>query len=101
MIYKLLDEPDIKAVSRGMRKFIPTDNVIREGEKEGHKHEVTGQGMLFQAEGASPDDDRVIEAKGDTKIIHPEHPAIELPKGTYGVKIQKEFDGKEEKKARD
>lgn len=63
------------------------NNVIREGEKSGHMHEVVnGQLYMF------PDGNMVIDAgKGGAEIKHPEHTTIKLPEGKHAVKIQETY----------
>jgi len=73
------------------------DNVIREGEKSGHKHEVKGDGQL------SMFGDQMILDVGDkgAEVVHPEHDPIKFKKGRYKVGIQREFDGMKQRKAKD
>ena len=72
-------------------KVIPS-GVIREGEKEGHEHLLTGG----QATLALFDDkeEGTLKVDKQTTLIHPEHDPIKLPKGDYVVKVQKEATGK-------
>jgi hypothetical protein len=83
---------------RPWQKGIPVpENVIREGEKSGHKHEVKGDAQL-----AMFGDQMVIEVgpKGG-EIVHPEHEPIKLEPGKYEVKEQREFDGVKPRKTKD
>ena len=68
-------------------------NVIREGEKSGHKHEIKGDGQLNLF-----GDQMVVDVgpKG-AELVHPEHGAIKLAQGRYKANIQREFDGNERK----
>lgn len=74
------------------------DNVIREGEQNGHEHKVEGNGQLSMfpnSESESPPEEGIIEVgKEGAKITHPEHKDIDLKPGTYAVKTQKEAKGK-------
>ena len=81
---------------RGYRQ-VP-DNVIIEGELAGHKHEVVN-GKLYD----HPDkkDIMILEAGENCVIKHPEHKPISMPKGTYEIKIQREFDGSKAKSVKD
>lgn len=68
------------------------DGVIREGEKEGHKHTVEGGDVQLSLFG---DGEYGTLKLGDkATVTHPEHKNIKLPKGDYVVKVQKEATGK-------
>ena len=72
------------------------DGAIREGEKEGHIHQVVSddaQLTLF-GEDVKKADTGVLSVKDMARIEHPEHKEIKLPKGEYVVKVQKEAVGK-------
>ncbi len=65
-------------------------NVIREGEKSGHKHEVKGDGqiVLFPDTG-----DMVVEVgKKGASVTHPEHKPVNLKEGNHAIQVQKEYD---------
>jgi hypothetical protein len=81
--------------SSGLKPMIVKSGVIREGEKEGHEHKLKGQAQLTLF-GDDPKfaDTGAIKVEGRTKLTHPEHDPINLPKGEYVVKIQKEAVGK-------
>ena len=85
------------------------DNVIREGEVTGHKHEVVGdalmyegnrlsQGRLYSWENDSkteltfPKGDMFLDANDNIVIKHPEHNDLKLDKGQYIIRIQREYD---------
>ena len=72
-------------------KHIPT-GVIREGEKAGHEHKVTGG--QTQLDLSLEGDEGSLSVKKEAEITHPEHDPIKLPKGEYVVKVQKEATGK-------
>jgi hypothetical protein len=97
----------------GMKRVRVVDGVIREGEKEGHLHQLDKKAQLdlFGTPiNSTVAEDGVVEAKGndvrgaDTGVIqvlkdtarltHPEHKPIDLPKGEYVMKVQKEAVGK-------
>ena len=100
LIFKLKDKtlrphPNAKRIA---------DNVIREGEGEGHKHQVVGDAQLSMFPNTmapTPGEEQeqlsqgVLEvgAAGAT-VEHPEHGAIKLPKGNYIVQTQKEAVGR-------
>jgi hypothetical protein len=69
------------------------ENVIREGEKSGHKHQIKGDGQLKLF------GDQMVVDVGDkgAVLVHPEHAPIKLSKGRYKANIQREFDGNERK----
>ena len=72
------------------------NNVIREGEQSGHKHEVKGDGQLV----LFPDTgDMVVEVgkKGAT-VTHPEHKPVHLKEGNHAIQVQKEYDPKKNSK---
>lgn len=75
-----------------------SDNVIIEGEKTGHKHEVIN-GKLYQ----HPDkkDVMILEAGEGCIVKHPEHKEIAMPKGVYEIKIQREYDDGKARKVKD
>ena len=71
------------------------NNIIREGEQSGHKHEVTGDGQLV----LFPAGDMAVKVgKKGAVVTHPEHKPVKLPEGTHAVKIQKEYDPKKDSK---
>jgi len=71
------------------------DNVIIEGEKSGHKHEVKN-GKLY-----SKGDAMYLQAQDNCEIVHPEHASIKMPKGLYEIRIQKEMQEGEARKVKD
>jgi hypothetical protein len=71
------------------------DGAIREGEKEGHIHQVEGGQLTLFGDDPKKADLGVINVlKQAARVEHPEHDPIKLPKGDYVVKIQKEATGK-------
>ncbi|MDX9789005.1 MAG: hypothetical protein RBT11_19680 [Desulfobacterales bacterium] len=82
----------------GRKKLDPVpvpENVIREGEKSGHKHAVSGQAQLSMFGDPNQGTDRMVIEVGKEggEITHPEHGPIKLSEGKYEVKIQQEFEG--------
>ena len=83
-----------------------SSNVLREGEATGHKHEVLTQtpdavrvlepisqfirGLTMMA--AIGMEDRMLVATKPMEIVHPEHKPLTLPRGSYLVIIQREYD---------
>lgn len=87
LIFKVKEKPR----PNSLFKRIST-GVIREGEKAGHEHKVTGGQTQLDL---SPDgDEGTLSVKKEAEITHPEHDPIKLPKGEYVVKVQKEATGK-------
>ena len=68
------------------------NGVIREGEKEGHEHKVEGGSAQLSLFGDG--ETGTLKVDKATTITHPEHNSINLPKGEYVVKVQKEATGK-------
>ena len=62
------------------------DNIIIEGEMTGHFHKCEN-GKLYEK-----GDKLIIEAEKGCILTHPEHASIPLPKGTYEINIQVEYD---------
>jgi hypothetical protein len=73
---------------------------IREGELTGHKHEIVGNAELWKIENFR-NDDMILTADKDIKIVHPEHKTLDLPKGIYRIRIQREYDELRERLIRD
>jgi hypothetical protein len=83
-----------------------SDNVIREGEATGHKHEVIEQTpgmatMLAPSRQFLPGlpnmdrigaEDRMLTVKQPVEVVHPEHRPVSLPVGIYLIIIQREYD---------
>lgn len=72
------------------------DGAIREGEKEGHIHQVVGgdsQLTLFGDDVKKADTGVLSVLKDAARVEHPEHKSLKLPKGEYVVKVQKEATG--------
>lgn len=90
-------------------------NVLREGEATGHKHEVLpqtqGAATLLAPErqviGGLPDmdfvgnEDRLLVAEEPVQVVHPEHKPLRLPKGSYLVVVQREYDEVRARRIRD
>jgi len=80
-----ITKPSKKKVSDYGFKHKPSGIVI-EGEITGHLHAVIN-GKLFEK-----GDKLIVQADKGCLLTHPEHDNIPLPKGTYEVKIQEEYD---------
>jgi hypothetical protein len=82
-----------------------SSGVIREGEKEGHEHKITGKEVQLtmfpesttSAPGETEDQPSagIIDIKENgAKVTHPEHGSLPLKKGKHVVLTQKESAGK-------
>jgi len=90
-------------------------NVLREGEATGHKHEVITEtpGTATLLAPASTilrglpnmdligNEDRMLVAEEPVEVVHPEHRPLRLPKGSYLVVIQREYDEVRARRIRD
>jgi hypothetical protein len=75
--------------------------VLAEGELTGHSHTAFGHIAFFRDDGLARDIPRGLYLGHLTvdaplaRVSHQEHAAIELPKGTYRVRRQRELDPEE------
>ena len=73
--------------------LIPSDavrkstNIIAEGEKTGHNHELKGAQQVFE----TLDKQLYFEAKQDVILKHPDHNTLEIPTGHYIVEHQRRY----------
>ena len=71
---------------------IPSDavqkstNIIAEGEKTGHNHQLVGSHQIFETGEVT-----YFEAKQELSIEHPEHNTIQIPKGNYKILHEREY----------
>ena len=78
----------IRKVPSIPKTAIPTStNVIAEGEKTGHNHELKGAQQVFE----TLDKQLYFEAKQDVILKHPEHNTLDIPKGCYIVEQQRRY----------
>ncbi len=72
--------------------------VLAEGETSGHRHAIFEQVTLFRDDGLArdiPDGLYVAHLRVDgpsARLVHEEHDAITLPRGTYRVRRQRELE---------
>ena len=79
----------IRKVPSIPKTAIPTStNIIAEGEKTGHNHELKGAQQVFE----TLDKQLYFEAKQDVILKHPDHNTLEIPKGHYIVEHQRRYD---------
>mgnify|MGYP001357640699 FL=1 len=79
----------IREVSSIPESVIPlSTNIIAEGEKTGHNHELDGPHRVYE----DINKDLFFEAKQDIELKHPEHNTIRIPKGKYAIVHEREHD---------
>ncbi len=72
--------------------------VLAEGEATGHRHAIYDRVTMFRDDGLArdiPEDLYVGHVRVDgpsARLMHDEHDAITLPRGTYRVRRQRELD---------
>ena len=62
-------------------------NIIAEGEKTGHNHELNGPHQIYE----TLDKHTYFDAKQDLVVKHPEHNTIQIPKGNYKILHEREY----------
>lgn len=73
-------------------------NIIAEGEKTGHNHELYGSHQIFETWSGgigmlgTPKKNMYIKAKLDIFLKHPEHNTLKISKGDYIIFHEREFD---------
>lgn len=73
--------------------------ILARGEVTGHKHQIRDPGVcMLRAEGIS---DTVITCATSSELVHEEHGMISLKKGTYRVRIQREWGGEISRRVED
>jgi hypothetical protein len=71
------------------------DNILAQGETTGHKHKIIN-GKVFSA-----NNQQYVLAEQKTELAHEEHGEIEIPEGSYEVKIQREYNPIENRQVMD
>ena len=91
----------VKSAPSGVRVDRDPDGavVLARGEATGHRHAIHGDNaVMFRDDGLARDLDRslyighVVVGKGGADLRHEEHGTIHLPKGTYRIRRQREWD---------
>ena len=78
----------IRKVSSIPKTAIPiSGNVIGQGERPGHNHELKGEKQIFE----TFDHQKYFEAKQDVILKHPDHNTLDIPKGRYIVEHQRRY----------
>ena len=82
----------IKQLPGGLRTRRP---ILAEGEVTGHAHRLADPASA-QVYGDGNSDQLFLDVKADNAtVIHEEHGPITVPKGSYQVRIQREYHPKE------
>jgi hypothetical protein len=82
---------------------IPRDGgrvVLAYGEVTGHAHAITSKSATLHApKGADVSDadalrmgTRILSARASVALTHEEHSRIDVPRGEWGVRIQRQYD---------
>jgi hypothetical protein len=97
---RLIRQGDIllKLVSRLPRNSTKLDdNVLARGETTGHAHRIVG-GDLYRSPGSNQL--LVVVSEEEATLVHEEHKHLQIPKGTYRVINQREYDPLQERRTR-
>ena len=63
------------------------DNILARGEVTGHHHELVGDVKTY----TNSSGQQMVQVKKKAKLTHQEHGQIQIPKGSYEVRIQREY----------
>jgi hypothetical protein len=103
------DVEKLKARLSGRKRI----TVVAEGEATGHRHELADPDTAIlvedlhiwdEIEGYNPlqeNFDKVLHTDTGTTIKHPDHADLELPKGTYIIRSQREYSEETARRVRD
>jgi hypothetical protein len=84
---------DASSINLGER--VPLDKgrvVLAYGEVTGHAHAISDRGaILFFGKDKAANQDRFLRVLRPVSLLHEEHSKIELPKGLYRVRRQREW----------
>jgi hypothetical protein len=75
-------------------KEVPRDGgrvILAYGSATGHTHAIASPGAKLLR--AQPGDDMFLLLELPAQLVHDEHDPIDLPAGTYLVRIQQQWDG--------
>ena len=88
----IIVEADETAITPSHQE-VPRENggvVLAHGEVTGHTHQLRDPGVcLLRAEGVHDGILRIMDEMAS--LVHEEHSTIELPRGTYVCRIQREY----------
>lgn len=91
----------VRSKPRKAKKLKPEQGrvILAHGEVTGHHHSLDcGTATLFAVEG---DEDRFLVLEADGQLVHQEHDTIDLQKGTYRVRRQREYSPEEIRRVAD
>lgn len=87
-MYARQGEVGIEKIGKLPEGLTVKDNVLARGEVTGHSHEVVGQAVVM-----TDSTTQYVQVNGTEAVLqHEEHKPVTLPKGTYRVRIQREYD---------
>jgi hypothetical protein len=67
--------------------------ILAEGEMTGHHHAIADDAAALLVEvGGAEDADRFLRIDAEVSLTHEEHDAIDLPRGDYRVRRQREYE---------
>lgn len=80
----------ISTIPTNLQKQKPVDGrvILAYGEVTGHHHSIESAAADWWKGGC---EDQFVEVKTATKVVHQEHGPIDLPKGKYRVRRQREY----------
>ena len=67
--------------------ILTSTNIIAEGEKIGHNHELKGSQQVFE----TLDKQRYFQAEDHVLIKHPDHNTLDIPAGQYIIERQRRY----------
>ena len=95
----------MKTITIGKEQFTASQEVPREdgrivlahGEVTGHAHAIKSRSATLYAENPSADaalamGTRILSARAPVALTHEEHSRIDVPRGEWGVRIQRQYD---------
>jgi hypothetical protein len=88
---KILRQGDVMLIqiSRMPRGLEEKDKVLALGEKTNHKHQfLSPQVQVFR----DNNNQQFIQVKQKSQLLHEEHAVLDVPRGKYRVRLQREFD---------
>jgi hypothetical protein len=85
----------LKSINKLPENAQPKDNILARGEATGHKHQIVN-GKVFSA-----NNQQYVMAEQKTKLVHEEHNELDIPEGVYEVRIQREYNPRENRQVMD
>jgi hypothetical protein len=79
----------LREVTKLPNGLVEKNKILAYGEATGHHHRFESvQVQVFKDDNGK----QFVEVKEPSKLVHEEHAELEIPKGTYVVVTQREFD---------